>query len=282
MICNLCPNNCGINRSTNLGKCQIDDEIYVAKYGLHLWEEPVISGTKGSGVVFFEGCTIRCVFCQNHKISRRPKTSPISVSQLANIFRELDNQAHNINLVSPTPYVEHIIEALNIYKPKSPVIYNSSGYENVETIKRLNGYIDIYLPDLKYADDDVAWALSKRKPYLTYALNAIDEMCKQVGSPLVEDGLMKKGVIVRHLVIPSYIQNSLDVLKLFSQKFKSKAMLSLMSQYTPQNVESIPNINRTLTALEYKRVLLELDKLEIIDGFVQEHTSASTSFIPDF
>ncbi len=282
MLCNLCPNNCNINRSTALGKCQIDDKIYVAKYGLHFWEEPVISGEKGSGTIFFEGCTMRCVFCQNHKISRLPKSQPITPQQLSDIFRQLESQAHNINLVSPTPYVYDIKKALDIYKPKTPIIYNSSGYENLETIKQLNGYIDVYLPDLKYADDDVALTLSKRKPYLNYALNAIEEMCCQVGQPKIVDGLIKKGVIVRHLVIPSYIQNSLDVLKLFSKNFKDKAMLSLMSQYTPQNVEKIPQINRPLTALEYKRVLLELEKLDITQGFIQEHSSASTCYIPDF
>ncbi|MEG1613227.1 MAG: radical SAM protein [Clostridia bacterium] len=282
MICNLCPNRCNIDRANTVGRCLIDDKIYVARYGLHFWEEPVISGTKGSGAVFFSGCTMRCLFCQNHKISRAPSCEAITINRLAEIFKELDETSLNINLVSPTPYVNEIIAALNIYKPKNPIIYNTSGYETAETIKLLNGYIDVYLPDLKYVDDSVSFALSKRNDYFKYAFKAIDEMCNQVGTPQIQDGLIKKGVIVRHLIIPHYIQNSLDVLNVFAQNFKGRALLSVMSQYTPQNVSTIPEINRTITALEYKRVVLELEKLNITEGFIQDLTSASDIYIPDF
>ncbi|MEG1791651.1 MAG: radical SAM protein [Clostridia bacterium] len=282
MICNLCPNRCNIDRANTVGRCLIDDKIYVARYGLHFWEEPVISGTKGSGAVFFSGCTMRCLFCQNHKISRAPSCEAITTNRLAEIFKELDETSLNINLVSPTPYVNEIIAALNIYKPKNPIIYNTSGYETAETIKLLNGYIDVYLPDLKYVDDCISFALSKRNDYFKYAFKAIDEMCNQVGTPQIQDGLIKKGVIVRHLIIPHYIQNSLDVLNVFAQNFKGRALLSVMSQYTPQNVSTIPEINRTITALEYKRVVLELEKLNITEGFIQDLTSASDIYIPDF
>jgi Uncharacterized Fe-S protein PflX, homolog of pyruvate formate lyase activating proteins len=265
-----------------LGRCLVDDKIYIARHALHFWEEPIISGTKGSGAVFFGGCTMRCVFCQNQKISRKPLGETVSVHRLAEIFEELDLCAENVNLVSPTPYVESIIKALEIYRPRT-VVYNTGGYETIDTIRKLNGYVDIYLPDLKYVDNDVSNILSKRKDYFRYAFSAIDEMCRQIGKPQFdENGMLKSGVIIRHLVLPSYVENSIQVLKVFAENFKGRALLSLMSQYTPVGVESIPKLNRTLTPIEYKRVLLELDRLGITDGFLQELDSATSDYIPDF
>lgn len=282
MNCNLCPNKCNVDRTVTVGKCGIGDEIYVARYGLHFWEEPVISGTKGSGTIFFSGCTMRCIFCQNQKISRKPYGEKITVEKLAEIFRELDKTALNINLVTPTHYADKIVKALDIYKPNHPVIYNTSGYETTDTLKMLDGYIDIYLPDLKYVNSDISYFLSKRKNYFEFAFSAIDEMCRQVGKPIIENGIMKKGVIVRHLIIPGYVQNSLDVLRIFAENFKDRALLSLMSQYTPCNMENYPKLNKTITPLEYKRVVKELERLNIEDGFIQKLSSANSVYIPDF
>lgn len=280
--CNLCPNKCNAARAEGfLGKCGVDDNIYVAHRGLHNWEEPVISGTKGSGAVFFSGCTMRCVFCQNYLISRKINGKKYSVEELAALFSELDKTAENINLVSPTPYANKIIEALKIYRPKT-VVWNSSGYETVETLKALKGFVDIYLPDLKYVSGELSQKYSGTKNYYEFALPAIKEMIEQVGSPKVENGLMKSGVIIRHLVLPDNINNSLEVLKVFADNFKDTALLSVMAQYVPLNVEHMPEINRRLKPIEYKRVLNEIDNLGITNGFVQELSAATSDFIPDF
>lgn len=281
--CELCPNRCNVDRTNALGKCLCDDKIHIAYSGLHMWEEPVISGKKGSGAIFFSGCTMRCIFCQNKKISRQIVGDEYSVDDLSSLISELSKKADNINLVSPTPYVLDIIKAVKKAQPKVPIIYNTSGYENVDTIKLLDGIVDVWLPDLKYVDSDISRTLSGKNDYFKYAFRAISQMIKQTGKPLIsKDNLIQKGVIVRHLIIPSYIQNTLDVIKVFGENFKDDALFSLMAQYTPVGVEDFEKINRRITPLEYKRALKALDDNRIANGFVQELSSASCEYIPNF
>ena len=259
MICSLCPNNCRVNRCEKTGACLADDKIHVSYHGLHRWEEPVISGPLGSGAVFFSGCTMRCVFCQNAKISRAVTGEVFTPSSLADLYKLYDKNADNINLVSATPYTDGILKAAEIYTPKKPVVWNTGGYETVETIKRLDGFVTVWLPDLKYVNSDVSKTLSGKSDYFKYAFYAISQMIAQAGKPVIKDGLIQSGVIVRHLIIPSHIDNTIEVLKTFADNFKGDALLSLMAQYVPVNVESVPSINRRITPLEYKRALNALE-----------------------
>lgn len=282
--CNLCPNGCNAHRADGeLGVCGLPSDIYVAHFQLHLWEEPVISGSRGSGTIFFSGCTMRCVFCQNYLISRSTCGEKYSVEQLADLFKKLEaDGAHNINLVSATPYADKIVEALSIYRPSVPIVWNSSGYETLDTLKLIDGFVDVYLPDLKYTDTTLAAQLSRSPKYFDYALPAIAEMIRQTGKPLIQDGLIKRGVIIRHLIIPAHLDNSLAVLKVVAEKFKDECLFSLMSQYTPFNVENIPEINRPLKPIEYKRILIEAERLNITEGFMQELSSSSENYVPPF
>lgn len=281
--CRLCPNNCGADRKIKTGMCLADDKTHIAYSGLHMWEEPVISGDKGSGAIFFGGCTMRCVFCQNKKISRKADGRVYTSDELAELITGLSQKADNINLVSPTPYVLDIIKAVKKARPQVPVIYNTGGYETVDTVKMLEGTVDVWLPDLKYTDGALSKALSGKSDYFKYAFDAIKQMIRQTGLPVIGgDGLIKSGVIVRHLIIPSHIQNTLDVMRVFADNFKDDALFSLMAQYTPVDVGNIPSINRKITALEYKRALNALDELKITKGFVQELSSATTDYIPAF
>lgn len=281
--CNLCPNRCNVDRQINIGKCRLSSDILVAKAYLHQWEEPVISGENGSGTIFFSGCTLGCIFCQNYKISRDNFGKAITASRLADIFKELEDKgANNINLVTATPHIYGIIEALNIYRPNIPIVFNSSGYENVDTIKLLDGYIDIYLPDFKYYDDDIAYKYSKCKNYRNTAISAIGEMIKQVGKPQIVNGIMQKGVIIRHMILPNNTGDSIKVIDEIS-KFKDDALISIMSQYTPITYDNVyPELNRKITKLEYKRVLNYVQKSGITNGFFQELDSAETIYIPNF
>ena len=229
MICNLCPRKCSAERNETEGKgfCGLGTLPRVARVAPHMWEEPCISGEKGSGAVFFSGCTLRCVFCQNYAISANNNGRTIKVSELAEEFKKLEAiGVHNINLVSPTPYIDAIIEALEIYRPKIPIVYNSSGYENVETLSRLEGYVDIYLPDFKYADDELAVGYSKAPNYVETATNAVKEMLRQTGEPVFDGEMMRSGVIVRHLVLPNHTKNSVRCLEHISENFKG-ALVSL-------------------------------------------------------
>ncbi len=282
MLCRLCPNDCGVNRAEKLGACLSDDKIHISYHGLHEWEEPVISGKRGSGAIFFSGCTMRCVFCQNAKISRAVSGGVRTSAQLAELYRLYDETADNINLVSATPYTDGVIAAAEIYSPAKPVIWNTGGYETVDTVKKLDGVVNVWLPDLKYVDSALSATLSGKSDYFKYAFNAIEQMIKQVGKPIIEDGLIKSGVIVRHLIIPSHVDNTLAVLKVFADNFKDDAYLSLMAQYVPMGVDNMPAINRRITPLEYKRALNALDELGIMQGFVQELSSATADFIPKF
>ena len=275
--CKICPHNCGVNRlNGNIGRCKSNGNIKLAMASIHNFEEPCISGENGSGTVFFSNCNMNCVFCQNYKISQQGLGREISIEELAEIFIDEQNKnAENINLVTPTMYVYHIIEAIKIAKNKGlkiPIVYNSNGYENVETIKKLKEYIDIYLPDLKYYDDDLAFKYSGVKNYFENATSAIKEMYNQVGSPVLdENGMMKKGLIIRHLVLPNNLQNSKDVLKWINDNIDKKVFVSVMAQYFPTNkAKDFPEINRKLTKEEYEEIENYLYSLDLDNGYIQE------------
>lgn len=282
MLCNLCPNGCNADRSKTTGFCLADDNVRVSYHGLHEWEEPCISGPLGSGAIFFSGCTMRCVFCQNAKISRKADGKALTAKELAGLFALYDEKADNINLVSGTQYADKIIEAFKIYRPEKPVIWNTSGYETLPVIRALSPYVSVWLPDLKYVDSALSKRLSGKSDYFKYAFEAISLMTELQSKVVFSNGLIKKGVIVRHLIIPSHIQNTLDVVKVFSENFKDKALFSLMAQYVPCGVENFKDIDRKITALEYKRALNALDEYGITNGYIQELSSADTDFIPGF
>ena len=287
--CKICPHNCGVNRlNGNIGRCKSNGNIKLAMASIHNFEEPCISGENGSGTVFFSNCNMNCVFCQNYKISQQGLGREISIEELAEIFIDEQNKkAENINVVTPTMYVYHIIEAIKIAKNKGlkiPIVYNSNGYENVETIKKLDEYIDIYLPDLKYYDDDLAFKYSGVKNYFENATSAIKEMYNQVGSPVLdENGMMKKGLIIRHLVLPNNLQNSKDVLKWINDNIDKKVFVSVMAQYFPTNkAKDFPEINRKLTKEEYEEIENYLYSLDLDNGYIQELGEHEEEYVPDF
>lgn len=248
-----------------------------------MWEEPCISGKNGSGAVFFSGCTLRCIFCQNYEISAENRGRIITSEKLAEEFKRLeDSGVHNISLISPTPYVPAIIKALNIYRPKIPIVYNCGGFERVETLRALEGYIDVYLPDLKYSSDELALLYSGADNYTETAVKAIAEMLRQTGeASFNDDGMILRGTIIRHLILPNHTRNSLDVLELINERLKG-AMVSLMGQYVPHGkAELYPKLGRKITAREYEKVKNRLFELDI-DGFVQELSSADEKYIPEW
>lgn len=270
------------------GRCKATDKIKLAMASIHNFEEPCISGENGSGTVFFSNCNLKCVFCQNYKISQEGLGNEITIEELADVFIDEQNKnAENINLVTPTMYVYHIIEAIKIARSKGlriPIVYNSNGYENVETIKKLNGYIDVYLPDLKYFDDDLAFKYSGIKNYFENATAAIKEMYNQVGSPVLdENGMIKKGLIIRHLVLPSNIQNSKNVLKWINDNMDKNVFVSVMAQYFPTHkAKDFPEINRKLTMDEYKEIENYLYSLDLDNGYIQELGEHEEEYVPDF
>ncbi len=282
--CNLCPNNCNANRLISIGRCNVGGNIVVAKAYLHKWEEPVISGENGSGTVFFSGCNLGCTFCQNYQISTEHFGKEITPCHLADIFKSLEDKgAENINLVTPTPHVFGIIEALNIYRPNIPIVYNSSGYESESTLKLLDGYVDVYLPDFKYFDDDLAQRFSNVKNYKETTIKAITEMIRQTGKPKIENDLMKKGVIIRHLILPKHTSDSIKIMDEISKRFKDSVLVSLMGQYTPiRHFDRYPELNNKITPLEYKRVLHYMSTIGLTNGFCQELDSSTTAYIPNF
>ena len=286
MICNLCPRKCNACRTEHQGNgfCGAGTLPVVARVAPHFGEEPCISGTKGSGTVFFSGCTLKCVFCQNYEISDGHKGRAVTPKELADCYKRLEEQGvHNINLVTADHYVNAVAESLDIYKPSVPVVYNCSGYTSPKTLSILDGLVDIYLPDFKYSDDALAIKYSSAPNYVNTASAAIKEMIFQVGTPVIdEDGMMKKGVIVRHLILPSHTKNSLGVLDIIKRSYDKQVLVSLMCQYVPVNkAHDFPKINRTITRREYDKVKSELYALGL-DGFTQDLTSASTDFIPDW
>ena len=287
MKCNLCPRQCNIDRDSSAGFCKMSNKIVIRKVMIHKHEEPILTqiSEAGSGAIFFAGCNLQCVYCQNYDVSHTSNGLEISVSELANIFKQLElNGAGNIDLVSPTHYTTQIIQALKIYKPKVPVIWNSSGYETKETIQKLNGLIDIYLTDFKYANDEYALKYSKAANYVENAKNALIEMKKQIKNNVFNQNKLQKGIIVRHLVLPNLSKDSINVLNIVKNILGQSAIISIMSQYTPiENLKSnYPEINRTITNLEYKVVTNHALKLGLKNAFIQEHNSASLEYTPCF
>ena len=284
--CNLCPRNCGVNRHETIGVCDAGDNIKLAYYSLHRWEEPVISGTNGSGTVFFSHCNLKCIFCQNKKISTGGYGKIISNDRLKEIFLELQKKgAHNINLVTPTPFVPLIADVLQEIKGKEltiPVVYNTSSYENVETIKIMNGLVDIYLADFKYYSNELGLKYSRWNNYFDVASKAIDEMVKQVETFEIVDDLMKKGVIVRVLILPGHIEDSKKIIKYLYDKYHDDVIISIMNQYTPIEKLEYDNLNRKVTDDEYDEVVNYAYDLGVRMAFMQEGETQSESFIPDF
>lgn len=286
--CKLCPRECGIDRSKSVGVCGATDKIKIALVSTHNFEEPCISGKNGSGTIFFSNCNLRCVYCQNYKISRNGYGKEITVKRLAEIFIEQQERGvNNINLVTPTMYVDGIIEAIKIAKEKGlsiPIIYNSSGYEKVKTIKKLNGYIDIYLPDFKYATNRLALRYSGVNNYVESAVSCITEMINQVGHPIFnKEGILEKGVIIRHMILPNNVLNSKMVLKSIVEKFKDKAMVSIMAQYFPAgDVSNYPEINRKIISEELREIEEYIEKLNIENGYIQELGEHEEEYVPNF
>ena len=283
--CTLCPRACGVDRAAGeRGFCQMPDHILAARAALHYWEEPVISGSFGSGAVFFSGCTLRCAFCQNGVISQENFGRELSRKELRAAFERLiDEGCQNINLVTPTHFLPSILPALTPKLPM-PVVYNCGGYERVETLRELEGLVDIYLPDMKYSDPKLAGILSAAPDYVEIAKAAIAEMYRQVGSAVIEDEIMQRGMIVRHLMLPGELDNTLGVLDWFSEAFpKGDVLFSLMSQYVPMGkAKTMPPYDRRITEDEYDAALSYLELLGIENGFTQDFSAATEEYIPDF
>lgn len=287
--CLLCPRKCGINRSTRqTGVCGVSSEIKVARAALHYWEEPCISGKKGSGAVFFSGCSLHCVFCQNREISDGKAGKVISKERLSDIFMELaDKGANNINLVTPGQYIPDIVWAVNDAKSrgmKLPIIYNTSGYENVTELKLLEGIVDVYLPDFKYMDSTLSARYSRAKDYPSVAKKALSEMVRQQPDVVIDDatGLIQKGVIVRQLLLPGHVNDAKAVLKYLYDTYHDHVYISMMSQFTPIALKDYPEINRTVTRREYERLVDYALEIGITNAFIQEGDVAKDSFIPAF
>lgn len=287
--CLLCPRKCGINRSTGqTGVCGVSSEIKVARAALHYWEEPCISGKKGSGAVFFSGCSLHCVFCQNREISDGKAGKVISKERLSDIFMELAVKgANNINLVTPGQYIPDIVWAVNDAKSrgmKLPIIYNTSGYENVTELKLLEGIVDVYLPDFKYMDSTLSARYSRAKDYPSVAKQALSEMVRQQPDVVIDDatGLIQKGVIVRQLLLPGHVNDAKAVLKYLYDTYHDHVYISMMSQFTPIALKDYPEINRTVTRREYERLVDYAIEIGITNAFIQEGDVAKDSFIPAF
>ena len=284
MLCNQCPRECNIERGEHgYGRCGVGALPKVARIAPHYDEEPVISGSRGAGTIFFSGCNLRCVFCQNYDISAMAEGKTLTPYQLSEEYRRLESMGvHNIELVTPSHYVDAIIKSFEIYKPNLPIVYNSSGYDKVETLKKLDGIIDIYLPDFKYSDSALAKRLSDCPDYPSVAEKAIDEMIWQCGDIVIMDGLMKRGVIIRHLVLPSHTKNSIGVLELIKRNWGTNIPISLMAQYMPAGkAGDHPDINRKLTKREYRKVLDKMYELEL-DGYAQELEAADKKYVPEW
>ena len=284
--CTICPHNCGINRTSNqIRICKSKDTVKIALYSIHNFEEPCISGKKGSGTVFFSNCNMNCVFCQNYEISQQGKGKEITIEELAEIFiKQQEKDVENINLVTPTSYVPQIIEAIKIARNKGlklPIVYNTNGYEKVETLKMLEGYVDIYLPDFKYSDNELAKRLSKVDNYFEIATQALTEMYRQTGKAVFDDrGIMQKGMIIRHLVLPNHILNSRKVLKWINENMHY-VYVSVMAQYFPTyKAKDIEDINRKLTKEEYEQIENYLYRLDLENGYIQELGEHEKEYVP--
>lgn len=282
-ICTLCPRRCGVDRSAKRGFCGMGEMPRVARAALHFWEENCISGKRGSGAVFFSGCTLRCCYCQNWPISHEGAGKEITPRRLSEIFRMLEDQgAHNINLVTGTPFVPAILNALDIYRPNIPILWNSGGYETLETLTMLEGAIDIYLPDLKHVSPRLSRLCAGAEDYFEIASQAIREMCRQTGQAAYdENGMMLRGVIVRHLILPGCTVDSCRVLDFIAASLPAGTPVSLMRQYTPIPQCEVPGLDRRITDREYGRVLAHFEMLGL-SGFVQEKAAADRAFTPEF
>ena len=286
--CNLCPRNCNVNRNNNeIGYCGATNMMVIAKAYLHKWEEPCISGSIGSGTIFFSYCNLKCIFCQNYDIRKIHKGKIISIDKLKNICLKLQKKgALNINLVTPTHYVPLIIEAIKKAKKEGlniPIVYNTSSYENIETIKMLDGIVDIYLPDLKYYNNEYALKYSKAKDYFKYASSAINEMYKQVGKPIFDkNGIMKKGVIVRHLMLPSHLDDSKKIINYLYKKYHHNIYISIMNQYTPLKKLEYEYLNHKVTDEEYDALIDYAYNIGVRNAYIQEGETQKESFIPNF
>ena len=285
--CTICPHNCKINRNNGqIGRCRSGDKVKIALASVHNYEEPCISDKNGSGTIFFSNCNLSCIYCQNYKISQLGKGYELSVEELANIMlKQQEKGVNNINLVTPTMYVYQIIEAIKIARKrglKIPIIYNTNGYENVKTIQHLNGYVDIYLPDLKYYSNEISKKYSKIDNYFKYATEAIKEMYKQVGSPIFdENGIIKKGLIIRHLVLPNHLQNSKHILKWIKENMPEDTYVSVMAQYFPTYKAKEDNlINRKLNKKEYREIEEFLYTLNLENGYMQELGEHEEEYVP--
>ena len=288
--CTVCPNNCNVNRNNGQkGICNLSDEIKIAMVSKHYYEEPPISGTKGSGTIFFSHCNLNCIYCQNYDISANQNGKIVSIRDLANIMLEQQSQGvHNINLVTPTMYAYQIIEAIKIAKAnglKIPIVYNTNGYESVKTIKDLNGYIDIYLTDLKYSDNNLSKEYSNVNKYFDVTTQAIKEMQKQINKIVIDkDGIMQKGIIIRHLILPNAINNTKNVLNWIKENNKENTIISIMSQYFPSyKAKQITKLNRKITKQEYEEIENYLFKLNLENGYIQDYSEDNEEeYVPDF
>lgn len=286
--CNLCPRKCNIDRSSgNVGFCLANDKLKIARYSLHYWEEPCISGNNGSGTIFFSHCNLKCVFCQNYEISTNNYGKEISVDRFVEICLELQKMgALNINLVTPTHFIPLIKEGLVKAKENGlsiPIVYNTNSYENVESLKLLDGLIDIYLPDLKYYDNNLANKYSSCKNYFNVATDAIKEMYRQVGNPVFDGDILKKGIIVRHLLLPTHGDDSKKIIKYLYDTYQDNIFISIMNQYTPiKNFDKFPELNKKVEDFEYEDVIDYACDLGIVNAFIQEGETQLESFIPDF
>lgn len=287
--CTICPHKCNVNRlKGNKGKCGCDNKLKIALASLHYYEEPCISGKNGSGTVFFTNCNFKCIYCQNYEISQLGKGREITIEELANIFlKQQEKGANNINLVTPTSYVYQIIEAIQIARNKGlniPIIYNTNGYENEETIELLNGYIDVYLPDLKYYDNNLGKKYSGIDNYFSIATKAILKMYEQVGTPIFnENGIIQKGMIIRHLVLPNHLLNSKHILHWIKENMPNDVYVSVMAQYFPTyKAQEDKLINRKLTKKEYKEIENYLYLLDLKNGYMQELGEHEEEYVPDF
>lgn len=287
--CEICPHKCGVNRIDNqIGRCKSKNTVKVAKASVHRFEEPCISKLNGSGTVFFSNCNLNCVFCQNYEISQLGYGKEITIEELADVFIKLQSEnVNNINLVTPTSYAVQIIEAIKISKNKGlniPIIYNTNGYENIETIKMLQGYIDVYLPDLKYAENELGVRYSKVDNYFEIATKAIKEMYKQVGKIQFDDkGIIKKGIIIRHLVLPNHIENSRKVLKWINDNMSKDIMISVMNQYFPTyKAKNINDLSRKLTRREQSNIEKYLYSLDLKTGFIQDLEKNEEKYVPNW
>lgn len=284
MVCNACPRNCGVDRSEKCGFCGVGEGFVIARAAKHFGEEPPISGTNGSGAVFFSGCNLRCVFCQNFELSRARLGKEVSDKRLTEIFDSLiSSGAHNLNLVTATQYAERLSALLKSYRPPVPVVYNCGGYESIETLKKLENSVDIFLPDIKYIDPERSLRYCRAEDYFDIASAAILEMRRQQPVDVFENGLMKKGLIIRHLVLPKNVNQSARIFEWIKENLGTKTYISLMAQYTPcGELESFPELQRRITRREYEKAVRILEELGFENVFLQELDSAEKEYIPKF